>query len=53
MDFIHRVVIQDQEAKIIDEKLKTWTDQLTKRPLTNHTRTNNKPQSNKPGHTHT
>jgi hypothetical protein len=39
MDFIHRLVYQDQKTKIIDKKLKTWTDQLTKHPHTNHTRT--------------
>jgi hypothetical protein len=32
-------VSQDQKTKIVDQKLKSWTDQLTKHPHTNHTRT--------------
>jgi DNA anti-recombination protein RmuC len=40
MDFIHRLVSQDQKNQNYrQKKLKTWIDQLTEHPHTNHTRT--------------
>jgi hypothetical protein len=41
MDFIHCLVSQDQKKQKWSKKkkTKTWTDQLTKHPHTNHTRT--------------
>jgi K+-sensing histidine kinase KdpD len=46
MDFIHRLVSQDQKTKIVDKKTKNLNG-------SNNKGQNYKPQSNKPGHTHT
>jgi hypothetical protein len=39
MDFMHRLVSQEQKAKNYRQKLKTLTDQINKHPHKNHKRT--------------
>jgi hypothetical protein len=39
MDFIHRLVSQDQKNKNYRQKTKNLKDQLTKHPHANHPRT--------------